>query len=127
MLIGIENNEESIKILEENIKINNVTNYVPKKSDVEKEMFYEKSSVILDPPRCGVSKKTIQNIRRNENIKEIFYVSCNYKLSYQNILDLCKEETNAYKNSKFTIKTVDAFDMFPFTTNIEILIHLTRD
>ncbi|EJW04860.1 hypothetical protein EDEG_00953 [Edhazardia aedis USNM 41457] len=86
----------------------------------------EKCSMILDPPRRGVSKKTIQNIRKNDNINEIIYISCDYKASYGNILDLCKNTSNSYKNEPFRIQKVLAFDMFPNTENSEVVLILIR-
>ncbi|KAM0687004.1 hypothetical protein COBT_001762, partial [Conglomerata obtusa] len=73
-VIGIEINETCINDAKENIKLNKINNIEIIRADVEDQMFYQKATVILDPPRKGVSKKTIMNIRRNENITEIFYI-----------------------------------------------------
>lgn len=126
-IIGIENNSECVKLAHLNIHNNNIHNYTIKLADVENEVFTEKCSVILDPPRAGVSKLTVQNLRANNGINEIFFICCAYKNSYKNIMDLCRVESKKYKNGAFVVRSVDAFDMFPNTEDSEILIHLTRN
>lgn len=126
-VIGIEINQECIEQAHRNIEINNIKNYSVRMEDVDKASFDEPCTIILDPPRAGVSKKTIQNIRNNKEINEIFYVCCAYKNSYQNILDLCKEESQRYKNKPFILQSIEGFDMFPFTEDSEVLIHLKRN
>ncbi|KAF7682513.1 tRNA (uracil-5-)-methyltransferase like protein A [Astathelohania contejeani] len=128
--IGIDLNEscikDAIKNKELNSDLNNVKFLI---GDVEKtiEYFDEPSTAILDPPRAGVSKKTIQNIRASENIKEIFYISCNYKGAYANIEDLCRAPSNSYKNMPFSIVGIWGFDMFPNTNGVEVLFQLKRE
>lgn len=126
-IVGIEIDKECINQAHRNIENNKILNYTVKMADVESEVFNEDCTVILDPPRSGVSKKTIQNLRMNGGISEIFFICCAYKNSHQNIVDLCKEESKRYRNGPFVVKEIEAFDMFPYTEKSEILIHLVRE
>lgn len=121
---GIELNGDAVAIGLYNISNNEVDNSNIIEGDVT-AIDLDVGTALLDPPRAGVNKKFIAKLRKSD-INEIFYISCDYKQSYQNILDLCKETSNQYQNKPFTIQSVDAFDMFPNTDKSEVLIHLTR-
>lgn len=82
-------------------------------------------TAILDPPRAGVHKKLIKRLRKVEEITELFYVSCDYKKSFENIQDLIRERSNAY-GEPFELVNIWCFDMFVESNGVEVLYHFKR-
>ena len=110
-VIGIEEVNEAIIDAKENAKINNITNieFISGKVEENIEKFKKIDTIIVDPPRVGVSKKVINNIL-NINPKKLIYVSCNSSTLAR---DLKLLENN------YEIKSIKLFDMFPNTYHVE--------
>ncbi len=66
-------------------------------------------TIILDPPRSGVSKDVIQKIKE-ENIAKIIYISCNPQTLGRDLNLLL---------DKYAIKEFILLDMFPNTEHVE--------
>ncbi len=75
---------------------------------------YNFSSVLVDPPRAGLDKKTEELINQFDHI---LYISCNPNTLHDNLVTLCK--THAVE--KFAV-----FDQFPYTDHIECGVTLKR-
>jgi len=71
--------------------------------------------VILDPPRKGCDV-TVLNTLRHHHPATIVYVSCN-------TTTLCRDLEILKKT--YTIDAIQAYDMFPFTPHIEVMVVLT--
>lgn len=134
-IFGVENNKSSFEDFKKVIEINDIKNCKFISEDINKfsieNIFHEiqiesKCTAILDPPRAGVNQKVIQRIRKLNEINEIFFISCDYKQSLNNIIGLTRPESNNYPNEPFKIKNVWGFDMFVGTKKIEVLYHLRR-
>jgi len=69
------------------------------------------ASLILDPPRNGVDKHTINTIMQNK-IKKIVYISC-YPSTLARDLNLL--------SSKYKLKKLALVDMFPQTSHMEVI------
>lgn len=111
-IISIEINKEAVKDALENIKINNIKNVVTFSGDVSEliKLQTEKPNIIVvDPPRSGLDKITIENIIRL-NPNKIIYVSCD-PITLARDLNLLKE--------KYDIKEITPVDMFPNTYHVE--------
>ena len=92
-------------------KINNV-NFLLGKVEYKVSKINKKfSKVLVDPPRNGLDKKTI-NFLLKEQIPTIIYVSCNPKTL---IRDLNKLTT------KYKLVTLKGYDMFSYTKHTECL------
>ncbi|UCE62645.1 MAG: 23S rRNA (uracil(1939)-C(5))-methyltransferase RlmD [Nitrospirota bacterium] len=76
----------------------------------------EYEAIILDPPRTGLSPKTIQELGRIL-VPRIFYVSCDPATLAR---DLSRLSSFGY-----SILRIQPFDMFPQTAHIETLVELT--
>ena len=70
--------------------------------------------IIVDPPRSGLSKETINNIFKL-NSEKLIYVSCD-PMTLTRDLNLLTE--------KYNIIELTPFDMFPNTKHVECLVLL---
>lgn len=113
---GIEIVEEAIKDAKENAKINNIENIEFYAGDVEKVFsnLMEKKQIypdviIVDPPRKGLDKNTINNILAVQP-KKVVYISCNPATMVRD-MKLLEE--------KYEVNEIQPVDMFPFTSHVE--------
>lgn len=129
-VIGIEINEECFNNFSYNSTRNNINNYLYKNMDIRNisdlHIEDEKQIAILDPPRAGVHKNVIKTIRRNEKIKTVFFICCDYKNSKKNLEDFLRAESKEFLNAPFFIEKIKGYDMFPFMKQFEVLFILKR-
>ncbi len=74
--------------------------------------------LILDPPRDGMKIKQ-PFLKKNNHLKEVFYISCNLSTFVRDVKDLMEL---GYK-----VVEVQPLDQAPHTPHIEVLCHLTRN
>lgn len=113
---GVEIVADAIKDAEENARINNIENAEFIIGDVQKvldDLINVKriipNIIMLDPPRKGLDKISIQNILKISP-KKVIYISCNPATLIRDLKEL--EEI-------YEIKTIKPVDMFPFTSHVE--------
>ncbi len=82
-----------------------------KEIDIES---YQISTVLVDPPRAGIDKKTLNFLQQ---FKRIIYVSCNPETLCNNLQTL---------NTTHTLKHLALFDQFPYTAHIESIAILVN-
>ncbi|MFH1666116.1 MAG: 23S rRNA (uracil(1939)-C(5))-methyltransferase RlmD [Elusimicrobiota bacterium] len=121
-IIGIELNSKAIDNAVVNAKLNNISNcefvcervenYL-KKFEISK-FKVKLSTVVIDPPRAGLAKKSIQSIIEL-NPANIIYVSC----KLDSIINDLQSFLQYYK-----IVSVQPFDMFPHTPHLELIVKL---
>ncbi len=117
-VIGVEINTDSYNDSLYNKKINNIKNVEFYNKDVSsfiKNYNEDIGTIILDPPRTGVDKQTLDLIKNKIKPKRIIYMSCNPATQAANF-NILKTH---YNLSKLAI-----FDMFPQTYHIESIIVL---
>ena len=114
---GVEIVKDAVKDAIENAGINNVTNTEFYAGDVEKvldDLINQKGIipdiVMVDPPRKGLDKNSINNIMKIKP-RKIVYISCNPATLIRDLA--CFEEL-------YDIKTITPVDMFPFTSHVEV-------
>ena len=73
-------------------------------------------AIIVDPPRSGLDKKTIDNIFRLD-AKKLIYVSCD-PVTLARDLNILKEE--------YDIRDITLIDMFPNTYHVESVVYLEK-
>ena len=66
--------------------------------------------IMVDPPRRGLDKTSIQNILKIKP-KKLVYISCNPATLVRDLKEL--EES-------YDIKSIKPVDMFPFTSHVEV-------
>ncbi len=75
---------------------------------------YNYDTVLVDPPRAGLDKDSVELVRRFD---KIIYISCNPNTLKENLTQLSK----THLVEKFAL-----FDQFPYTDHIETGVVLTR-
>lgn len=118
-VIGIEINKDAIKDANYNKKLNSVNNieFICKNVDlIDKDNYKGVSCVIIDPPRSGLSKKSLSNVL-SIMPKKIVYVSCDPATLARDL--------NALKN-EYEVKEITLVDMFPNTYHVETICCLLR-
>jgi 23S rRNA (uracil1939-C5)-methyltransferase len=75
--------------------------------------------VITDPPRVGMEKQLVSDIRNVVKPLRILYISCNPATLARDVQRICGE--GGYK-----LERVQGFDLFPQTTHVETLCELKR-
>lgn len=118
-VIGIDSSKSSIMNANQNKVLNNVTNITFINNKVENVIDQFKNSIdliIVDPPRAGLDKKTLENIIRI-NPKDLIYISCD-PVTLARDLDVLQEYYN--------INTIKPYNMFPRTYHCESIVVLER-
>ena len=114
-VIGVEINEEAIKCANLNKDLNGINNVRFICGDVSKEIHYLKvqvDSIVVDPPRSGLTKSGIEDILKISP-KKMVYVSCDPMTLARDLRLL---------SSDYEVKEVTLFDMFPWTYHVESVV-----
>lgn len=111
---GIEINKSSIDNANINLKLNNINNIKYICSDAKK-VKGNFDSIIVDPPRAGLSNDVINYLNESKSNK-IVYISCNPKTLKRDI-----DKLTNYKLTKLSCAS-----MFPRTKHIESVCLLER-
>ncbi len=117
-VIGIELNEYSVASANKNKNLNNIPNINFINADVAKAINKVKmaTKVVVDPPRKGLDKNTINNIKRLYPAR-IIYISCNVHTLARDIKLL---------EDFYTLESYTIVDMFKGTYHTEIVSVLQR-
>ena len=97
---GIEIVKQAVEDAAQNAKMNSIENAEFIAGDVEE---------VVDPPRRGLDKTSIQNILKIKP-KKLVYISCNPATLVRDLKEL--EES-------YEINSIKPVDMFPFTSSVE--------
>ena len=121
-ILGIEINVDSIKQAKNNSIINNIytTNYIS--GDVDSLLannLNRSDSLILDPPRKGLTNRTIQIILARLP-RYIVYLSCNPATLARDLNKL------SGKYPAYLIDEIYPIDFFPQTSHLETMVCLVR-
>ena len=119
-VVGIEMDEDSVKVAYENARVNDVKNVIFIKGKVEERIGGVRGkidTVFVDPPRPGLSKTVVYSIGRLAP-SIIIYVSCNPRSQARDILEL---EKYGYR-----LELLQPVDMLPHTPHIETIAVLSK-
>lgn len=83
------------------------------------EVLSGATTVIVDPPRKGLSRALIQKIAQAHNIRTVFYVSCHFPTLERDVEELMEK-------GAFTLAFARGYLFFPGTDQIETLVQLVR-
>jgi 23S rRNA (uracil1939-C5)-methyltransferase len=119
---GVEGYEKAIDFAEKNVanaRLSNVKFYRENVADWLKENVENLKNldfVLLDPPRIGTERETIENLIKLQP-KQISYVSCEPSTLARDLKMLTE---NAYR-----IESITVLDLFPQTHHVETVVRLT--
>ena len=115
-LWGIEEADSSVKDAIYNAKINNQKNnfYIKGDSSTLSKIEERIDLLIVDPPRSGISKETINNILES-NIPKVIYMSCDPHTLSRDLKIL---------QDKYEVEKSYLLDIFPETYHVESIIVL---
>ena len=116
---GFDIDSGSIKFARKNAAINKLDNvkfYNLPESEIRPDL-YNPQSVVVDPPRCGLSKKGRKTLNAVKP-ESIVYVSCNPSTFSRDLRDFIK---NGYRLEQLVF-----IDMFPCTYHIELISLITN-
>ena len=117
---GVEIVSSSVENANNLMALNNIINVTNILGDVEVELqklskkLNGNFSVVLDPPRKGISEKVVETLNKTKPQK-IIYISCNPAT-------LSRDLKNLTQN--FDILSITPFDMFPQTKHLETVVEL---
>jgi 23S rRNA (uracil1939-C5)-methyltransferase len=121
---GIDIVEQNITDAAQNCRINSVTNTAFTCMDCQQFLeqatvsgtLQEYSTLIVDPPRQGLTKKDRKFIL-DSGIGSLIYVSCNPWNLVQDFKALC---------GSYSVQYIQPVDMFPHTPHMEAVVRLAR-
>lgn len=119
-VIGVEIVDESVEAARENAHLNGINNCEFITGDVLNVLDYLQDRpdvIVLDPPRAGVHNKALEKIL-NYRVNQIVYISCNPKTLVENL--------SLMQNNGYAVKSVKAFDNFPYTKHVECVTSMSR-
>jgi 23S rRNA (uracil-5-)-methyltransferase RumA len=122
-VIGVDIVEEAIENAKENSKTNNINNVSFYAADVNKFLIqypeYQNNidTIILDPPRAGISKKALKRVIEI-NAEHIVYVSCNPTTQARDMEELF--------DAGYKLKKLSLVDQFPHTAHVEAIALFTK-
>ncbi len=122
-VVSVEENKDSCELARIVAKENNVNNIEIHNMDAGKFFAKEKrkfDAIILDPPRKGCSKESLDEAYRLSK-GVIIYVSCNPATLARDLKYLCEKGCR--------VESIQPFDMFCHTCHIEntAIIHLPKE
>lgn len=116
--ILVDNNEESINLAKENIKLNKIKNCQAEFSPAERivDLIEKNKIIIFDPPRVGLHYKVIDKVLGVQP-RRVIYLSCNLATQARDIKLLSRE---------YVVKFLKLYNFFPRTPHIEGLCVLDK-
>lgn len=120
---GVELQKEIVNAAWQNAKDNNIENISFFVSDTRKFInlqgaFYKDTeTLIMNPPRCGLSDKLKRTVLAKLNPKTIFYSSCNPQTLFSDLKFFLDD---------YVLELVHPFDFFPHTPHLECLTMLKK-
>ena len=115
---GVELSSLSKSYALKNAERNGIENFSFQEANVDDalELIEKEQILVLDPPRRGLSSKTIERIQRTKP-KYIFYVSCNPQTQHRDIEKI---------KDLYEIRFIKVYNIFPRTQHIESFVVLER-
>ena len=89
--------------------------------DVDRELDWldGAATVVVDPPRKGLSASVLEALRRGQQISTLFYISCHFPTLERDVQKL--------KDAGFSVSWARSYLFFPGTDQIETLVRFSRE
>ncbi len=122
---GIELSGNSVRDAKKNAERLRISNCKYIENDIDEdnlERFFSSqktfSKIILDPPRNGTKPGVIEIIAAKK-AERVLHIFCN--------IDLMAVELERWQNAGYKIRRALSFDMFPGTSEVEIMVSLEKN
>jgi 23S rRNA (uracil1939-C5)-methyltransferase len=120
-VFGFDINKDAILNANNHATMNSMSNITFKAMDAnvglkEASKRFKSFTLIVDPPRTGLSKPFIEQLLKS-NVSKMIYVSCNPSTLAKDIANL---------KAKYSIISITAFDMFSHTPHVETVVLMSR-
>lgn len=129
-VLGIDIVEESVRCAERNAQLNGIKNasfacfdasepenIIKCLSECGIDLSHDKTTVIMDPPRKGSTRQTIE-LLASEGVERVVYISCNP--------DTLARDAADFISLGYKMGSVLPVNMFPRTAHVESVVCLTR-
>ena len=121
-VIGVELNPISIELAKQNAQQNHIegSEFICDSAEGSTRKIlksFTPDTLILNPPKAGIAPEILKEIK-SSSIQTILYISCNPPTLARDLAHLI--------NEGFIIEDLQAFDMFPQTTHVEVTAKLAR-
>jgi len=112
---GVEINPYAVQDANHNKKLNNTPNVFFHRADASRTLQFllkkEPELVLIDPPRSGMDRATLETVLSLKKLKKLIYISCNPST-------LARDSATLIQNG-FILRETRFIDMFPHTYHIE--------
>ena len=110
-IVGVDYNKANIRDAIDNSSLNNLDNinFICDKVENVIDQFKDYDLVIVDPPRSGLDKKTIEYLIKM-SCKNIIYISCDPNTLIRDL---------GYLNNDYVINEITPYNLFPRTYHVE--------
>ena len=118
-VVGIEINKPACESAEKLFIENDITNAKiinGKTEDILPTITQNTETIVLDPAKRGCDNKALKAICQSK-AEKVIYISCSPQSLARDLIELTKA---------FSISSVQPFDMFPQTSNVETVVILKR-
>jgi len=120
-VVAVEDNMASVKFAKKNAYAARLSNIEFKTESVRKFLYHTDLKsvefVLLDPPRAGTEKDTIQNLIKI-GPPQISYVACEPSVLARDL--------KRFDESGYRIDSITAIDLFPQTHHVETIARLSK-
>lgn len=121
-VVGVELNPISIELAGQNAQQNNIegAEFVCDSAESSTRKIlksFKPDALILNPPKAGIAPEILKEFK-NSSVELITYISCNPPTLARDLAHLALEG--------FELEDLQAFDMFPQTTHVEVTARLVR-
>ncbi|MBF0122593.1 MAG: class I SAM-dependent RNA methyltransferase [Candidatus Omnitrophica bacterium] len=124
-VVNIEENVHAVKLARHNLEVNKLSHIELYEGKVEvflpgilKKESFEDNILMVDPPRAGLSPKSIDLLNGLSRVKHLIYLSCNPETLAADLKNLI--------SGPWKIVSIQPFDFFPRTRHLETLVLLTH-
>jgi 23S rRNA (uracil1939-C5)-methyltransferase len=121
-VIGVEEHPGAVEFAKRNAQLNGLTNAKFRSESVRRFLSASQPKdidfILLDPPRAGTEKETIQNLIRI-GAPHVSYVACEPSVLARDL--------RRFLDAGYRIESITAVDLFPQTHHVEAVAHLRVD
>lgn len=121
-VVGVESHGESILLAKKNASLNRISTarFLQGKAEELAPLLlrqFNPDTVLVNPPRTGLFPSLAQSLGKS-SIPTLLYLSC--------MPSTLARDLKAFAEYGYQIQYIQAFDMFPQTTHVEVLVKMAR-